>query len=501
MDHTGYNGQVTSRPVATRPAEREFFGHPRALATLFFTEMWERFSYYGMRAILALYLYSAVSDGGLGVPQSSALSLVSVYGAGVYMASLPGGWVADRLLGARRSVLAGGILIMCGHFTLAVPGIVTVYAGLLLIVLGTGLLKPNISAIVGELYGDDDPRRDAGFSIFYMGVNVGALLAPLVCGYLGQRVDWHLGFAAAGAGMAAGLVQYARGSRWLGDAGMHPANPLPAGGRRRVLGRLTAATVAGIVLLAGLAAAGALTADRAVDAISVLSVLLPVLYFTAMLRSPRLTADERSRVRAYLPLFVAAALFFLVFEQASTVLTVFADEKTRTTLLGIEVPSSWYQSVNPVAILVLAPVFAGVWMRMGPRQPSTPRKFAVAMVVIGSSFFLLAVAGRFGGPDGRVSPLWLLGVYVVQTVAELLLSPVGLSVTTKLAPAAFASQTVGLWYLAVAAGQGIGAQVVTLYGRLADAVYFGAVGGAAVVLAGVLYQLAPRLEALMRGVR
>jgi POT family proton-dependent oligopeptide transporter len=501
VDHIGYNGDVTGRDVVTRTAERTFFGHPRGLATLFFTEMWERFSYYGMRAILALYLYSAVSAGGLGVPQSSALSLVSVYGASVYMSSLPGGWVADRLLGARRSVLYGGILIMCGHFTLAVPGVLTVYAGLLLIVLGTGLLKPNISEIVGELYGDDDPRRDAGFSIFYMGINLGALLAPLVCGYLGQRVDWHLGFAAAGVGMAAGLLQYVLGARWLGDAGMRPSNPLPPAERRRVLGRAAALTLAGLTLLIGLAAGGVLTGARAVDAISVLSVVLPAAYFAIMIRSARVTPEERSRILAYVPLFVAAALFWLIFEQASTVLTAFADEKTRTSVLGIAFPSSWYQSVNPVAILVLAPVFAGVWMRLGPRQPSTPRKFAVAMVVIGSSFFLVTLAGRFTGPDGRVSPVWLLGVYVVQTVAELLLSPIGLSVTTKLAPVAFRSQTVGLWFLAVAAGQGIGAQVVTLYGRLPDAVYFGAVGSAAVAAAILLYLLAPRLEGLMRGVR
>jgi POT family proton-dependent oligopeptide transporter len=489
---------VTGRTAVSRTAEGTFFGQPRGLATLFFTEMWERFSYYGMRAILALYLYSAVADGGLGVPQSSALSLVSVYGASVYMASLPGGWVADRLLGARRSVLYGGVLIMSGHFTLAVPGILTVYAGLLLIVLGTGLLKPNISEIVGELYGDDDPRRDAGFSIFYMGINLGALLAPLVCGYLGQRVDWHLGFAAAGVGMAAGLLQYGRGSRWLRDAGMLPSNPLPSAERRRVLGRIAAVAAVGVALLLGLAAGGVLTADRAVNAISVLSVLLPAAYFTVMLRGPRVTPEERSRVWAYLPLFAAATLFWMIFEQASTVLTVFADQKTRTSVLGIGFPSSWYQSVNPVAILVLAPVFAGLWVRLGRRQPSTPRKFAVAMVVIGASFFLLVAAG---GAAGRVSPLWLLGVYVVQTVAELLLSPVGLSVTTKLAPAAFKSQTVGLWFLAAAAGQGIGAQVVTLYGRVPDTVYFGTVGATAVAAAGLLYLLAPRLETLMRGIR
>jgi POT family proton-dependent oligopeptide transporter len=298
--------------------------------------------------------------------------------------------------------------------------------------------------------------------------------------------------------MAAGLLQYGRGSRWLRDAGMLPSNPLPSAERRRVLGRIAAFAAVGVALLLGLAAGGVLTADRAVNAISVLSVLLPAAYFTVMLRGPRVTPEERSRVWAYLPLFAAATLFWMIFEQASTVLTVFADQKTRTSVLGIGFPSSWYQSVNPVAILVLAPVFAGLWVRLGRRQPSTPRKFAVAMVVIGASFSLLVAAG---GAAGRVSPLWLLGVYVVQTVAELLLSPVGLSVTTKLAPAAFKSQTVGLWFLAAAAGQGIGAQVVTLYGRVPDTVYFGTVGAAAVAAAGLLYLLAPRLETLMRGIR
>ncbi|HEY8374344.1 MAG TPA: peptide MFS transporter [Pseudonocardiaceae bacterium] len=486
-------------PIPNR-AEKGFFGHPRGLATLFFTEMWERFSYYGMRAILAFFLADTVVNGGLGLDKGTASSLVSVYGASVYMSALAGGWIADRLLGAQRSVFYGGVLIMFGHISMALPlGAATIYLGLLLIVLGTSLLKPNISTVVGGLYQDHDTRRDAGFSIFYMGINIGSFAGQLVSGYLGEKVNWHLGFGAAAVGMALGLIVYRRGARNLGTAGAAPTNPLTPDERGKAIARI--GLTAGALVLIGLAMhlTGNLTVDSVINAISLLAIVVPIVYFVVMMRSPRTTEVERSRLVAYVPLFVAAVLFWMIFEQAANVLNFYAADRVDTTLFGWEFPASWFQSANPFFIFLLAPLMAALWVRLGERQPSTPRKFAVALVIIGSSFGLIALASVLD-PDGKVSPLWLLAVYAVQTVAELMLSPVGLSVTTKLAPAAFVSQMMGMWFLASAAGQGIAAQVVPLYETLPEKVYFGVIGLSAVVLGLLLWLGANRIRTLMRGV-
>ncbi|GGM56429.1 MFS transporter [Longimycelium tulufanense] len=479
--------------------DRGFFGHPRGLATLFFTEMWERFSYYGMRAILVLFFTASVADGGMGMEKGLASSLVSVYGAAIYMSALVGGWLADRILGGQRSVFYGGVLIMAGHICMALPfGATTVYLGLLLIILGTSLLKPNISAVVGGLYSEQDRRRDAGFSIFYMGINIGSFAGQIITGYLGEEINWHLGFGAAAVGMALGLVQYRLGGRHLRGAGATPPNPLTTEERSKALARFGLAAVVLVVVGAALYFLGRLDAKGVTDVISLASLLLPIAYFTMMMRSPKTTNVERDRLKAYVPLFLAAVLFWLIFEQAANVLNLYAQGRVDRNLAGFEIPASWFQSVNPLFIMVLAPLVAWVWIRLGDRQPSTPRKFAMSLAVVGSSFAVLALVSVI--TDGKVSPLWLLLVYGIQTVAELLLSPVGLSATTKLAPAAFTSQMMAMWFLATAAGYGIAAQVVPFYSPENELPYFGILGACAVALAVLVWIGAKRIRGLMHGV-
>jgi proton-dependent oligopeptide transporter, POT family len=487
-----------AQPTETIP-QTGFFGHPRGLATLFGTEMWERFSYYGMRAILLFYMYDQVSAGGLGMPKPLAAALISVYGASIYLAAIAGGWVADRLLGPRYAVLVGGILIMCGHISLAVPlGQPSLYASMVFLVLGTGLLKPNISQSVGSLYPEHDRRRDAGYSIFYMGISVGAVLAPFIVGTLGQRVNYHLGFSIAAVGMLFGLAQYVRGWKYLGDLGMRPANPLredPKGARTlQVIG-----AVLGLValLVVVLALSGGLTVGGVIDALSVLAVAVPVAYFVTMLRSGKVTAAERTRVWAFIPLFVASACFWLIQEQGYSVLARYADTRVDLDQFGFAIASSWFQSVGSFVLIVLTPVFAIMWTRMGDRV-STPQKFAVGLTLAGLSYLLLVLPAASSGTAVQVSPLWLVASLAVVTVGEMCLSPIGMSATTRHSPAAFRNQTMGLWLAASAAGQGISAQIVQLYRPETEIRYFSIVGVSAIVLAAVLLALAPVLTRMMR---
>jgi POT family proton-dependent oligopeptide transporter len=481
----------TPAPTGTR--DRAFLGHPRGLATLFLTEAWERFSYYGMRALLLYYMYDRTADGGLGIDEPTALSLVAVYGSAVYMAAIAGGWVADRLLGPQRCTFWGGVLIMFGHVCLALPGgAAALYASMVFIVAGTGLLKPNVSASVGHLYAPGDARRDSGFTIYYMGISMGAVLAPLIVGTLGQRYDYHLGFGLAAVGMAVGLAVYARGARHLGADGRAPANPLPRTerGRPRVPRAAAAAVAVSAAALALLAAAGLLTADLVIDLVSAASVALPIGYFTVMLRSPRTTPAERARLLAYIPLFAAAVCFWIIQEQGAVVLAQYARDSTDLDAGGFAVPSSWFQSVGSLVLIFTAPAFAALWTALARRgrAPSTPAKFATGLVLAGASYLLMAVPAASAG---LTAPMWLVASFALVTIGELCLSPIGLSATTRLAPAAFATRTMGLWLTAGAAGQGISAQIVAFYDRDAAAGYFTAVGGAAAVL-GLLLAVAAR---------
>jgi POT family proton-dependent oligopeptide transporter len=462
-------------------------GHPKGLSTLFFTEMWERFSYYGMRAILMLFMVASPEQGGLGFGTAKAAGIYGLYTGSVYLTTIPGGWIADRLLGLRRAVLLGGILIASGHYCLVFPALPTFFTGLLLIVLGTGLLKANISSIVGQMYGQDDPRRDSGFSIFYMGINLGAFISPFICGYLGQKIGWHWGFGAAGVGMTFGLVQYVLGQKRLGTAGVQREKPTDAGALWLKLGATIAAV--GIVLY--------LVWDWKDWVILGGSGIL----FAWLLKTGATNPVERKRIGAIMVLFVFAILFWMGFEQAGSSLTLFADQLTNNAVLGWEFPSSWYQSVEPIFVVTLAPVFAWLWLRLGRREPSSPAKFAYALFFLGASFLLIAFAAyRYDQGHVKVSPFWLVALYLLHALGELSLSPVGLSTVTKLAPMRIVGLMMGVWFLALSLGNFLAGKVAGLFGSLPLPQIFGAVFLTTTASAVVLALLVKPIRNLMGGV-
>jgi POT family proton-dependent oligopeptide transporter len=494
-----------AQPVesALAPDDRGFFGHPRGLSTLFFTEMWERFSYYGMRALLILFMTASVSSGGLGFDTAAAGAVYGLYTSMVYMSTLPGGWLADRVIGQRRAVLYGGILIACGHFSMAFPTLATFYLGLFLIVVGTGLLKGNVSVIVGQLYGPRDARRDAGFSIFYMGINLGAFIAPLICGYLGQRVSWHAGFAAAGFGMVIGIVQYVLGGRYLGDAGLRPATASPAAhaAARRQAAIWSLVILAVAVIIGGGAYTGALpiTATQIANGAGYLLLGLCVVFFGWLFFGGDWTPEERKRLYAIGVFFLAAALFWSLFEQAGSTLNLFADRDTRTTVLGWSYPSSWFQSMNSMFVWAFAPVFAWLWLALGRRgkEPSTPVKFSLGLLMVGAGFAILVVAARLAEGGVQVSPLWLTVVYLLHTFGELCLSPVGLSAMTKLAPARIAGLMMGVWFLATSVGNFIAGRLAGFYESMPLPALFTNVALFGIVAGLILLPLAPPIKRMM----
>jgi proton-dependent oligopeptide transporter, POT family len=483
-------------------ADTSFFGHPRGLSTLFFTEMWERFSYYGMRALLILFMIAPISQHGLGFSIPKAGAIYGLYTAMVYLLGLPGGWLADHLIGQRRSVLYGGILIAMGHYSLAIPNIRTFYLGLVLIVLGTGGLKPNVSTMVGQLYGENDHRRDAAFSIFYMGINIGALTAPLLCGYLGEKINWHLGFALAGIGMTMGLIQYTLGGRNLGQIGLHPvaaSDPIRARKQKNYFLYGICVVCALILAVAALDFAGILRIDIAdiSDAGGIILSTIVLCFFGWMFLAGKWTKIERNRLLAILVLFIAACLFWAVYEQAGSTLNLFADKNTRLTVFGYTYPASWFQSLNSLFILALAPFFAWLWVWLGPKDPSSPAKFAAGLVFVGLGFAILVPVS---GTSARVSPLWLILTYLLHTIGELLLSPVGLSAMTKLAPARVASLMMGVWFLADSVGNYIGGRLASVYNTFPLPKLFGFVA-AFVILAGIVMVLLVRpIKKLMEGI-
>ncbi|KZZ83305.1 peptide MFS transporter [Bacillus sp. SJS] len=489
--------------VAASVPQKGFFGHPRGLFTLFFTEFWERFSYYGMKAILVYYMYYSISKGGLGIDQSTALAITSIYGSLVYMSGIIGGWVADRILGSTRTVFYGGILIMFGHIVLALPGTFTAFlVSMVLIVLGTGLLKPNISNIVGDLYTEKDERRDSGFSIFYMGINMGAFLSPLVVGTVGEMYSFHLGFGLAAIGMLLGLIVFvATKKKNLGQAGSYVPNPLTPAERKKTFTQIGIG--AAIVLIIGfvLAQQGILTIDLFILIVSILGILIPATYFIVMYNSKKTTAVEKSRLLAYIPLFIAAMVFWAIQEQGSTILAAYAAERTQLNIGGFELKASWFQSLNPLFIITLAPLFAWMWIKLGDRQPSTSKKFSFGLIFAGLSFIVMIFPASINGTESLVNPWWLVLSFFLVVIGELCLSPVGLSATTKLAPSAFSSQTMSLWFLTSAAAQAMNAQVVRFYKPETEIVYFGIIGGLAIVLGLILFTVSPAIQRLMKGVR
>jgi proton-dependent oligopeptide transporter, POT family len=496
-------------PPSAALHDTAFFGHPRGLSTLFFTEMWERFSYYGMRALLILFMTAPIAAGGLGFDTAVAGAIYGLYTSSVYMACLPGGWIADRLIGPRRAVLYGGILIAAGHFSMAAPSLASFYLGLTLIVLGTGLLKGNVAVVVGYLYSKEDQRRDAGFSFFYMGINLGAFFAPIVTGYLAQSPQfketlvsmgldptdaWHWGFGAAGVGMVLGLVQYVRGARHLGNAGLKPSQP-PDARTKRIAASVAASLVAiGIALFAGILP---ITATQVADAAGAALLGGTIVFFGWLLLSSGWTAGERRRLFAIALLFVAATLFWSQFEQAGSTLNLFGDRATRADILGVSFPSSYFQSVQPILIFTLAPVFAWLWFRLGSREPSSPTKFALGLLCAGAGYAVLAVAAVSAASGVRVSPMWLITTYFLHSVGELCLSPVGMSAMTKLAPARIVGLIMGVWYLSISIGNFTGGRISSLYGTMSLPTLFTVVGAFGIGAGLVMFLLTPPIKRLM----
>lgn len=461
----------TDQPTSSTPQPPDdtsgIGGHPRGLTTLFFTELWERFSYYGMRAILVLYMVAPIAQGGLGFDTKQAASIYGTYTMSVYLTALPGGWVADRVLGARLAVLLGGILIACGQFTMVFPSMPTFYGGMVLIALGTGLLKPNISAMVGKLYRENDPRRDSGFSLFYMGINIGAVLAPLVCGYLAQgpgarrfleslgvdpALSWNCSFGAAGLGMILGLVQFTAHRERLRQAERNTSKRLEMRGA---------------------------TPDQT------------------------LTPDDWKRIGAIFIFFLFTMLFWAAYEQKGASLNLFALHLVRTEVMGYQFPSSWLQSLTPLFVIALAPLFSILWVRLGERQPSSPVKFTLGLLFIGLGYLLMIPAAALTA-QGKVSPLWLVGLYFLEVMGEMCLSPVGLSTVTELAPAKLVGIMMGVWFLAASLGSKLAGFISGFFDVTSPDTLvrlYGSIAVGLLIAAGVLATLIPTIRRLMGRVR
>lgn len=477
--------------------DRRFFGHPLGLANLAGIEMWERFSFYGMQGILVYYLYYAATDGGLGLSQEAATSIVGAYGGLVYLSAVLGAWIADRVLGAERTLTVAAVTIMIGHIALAVlPNIAGVGIGLVCIAIGSGSLKTTTSSVLGDMYAKGDERRDAAFSIYYMGVNLGALVGPLLTGLIWDMKGFHWGFGLAAVGMALGLVQYLGLRRsTIGKAGHVVANPLDRAGRIRY------AAIAAVVvaLIAALAAAGVIRAERLSDIVVVVTLMASIALFAIMLTSAKVTSEERKRVLSFIPMFIASAVFWSLFQQQFTVVAVYADERLNRSLFGWEMPPSWATSINPIFIIIFAGVFAAMWTKLGSRQPTSPLKFAAGTIFMGIAFLLFLPYA--GGGANSTPLLWLALILFFFTVAELLMSPVGQSLSTKLAPAAFHTQMIALFFLSVAVGSAGAGSLAGFYDTSNERPYFLFLGVASIVV-GLLMALGSRwITKMMAGVR
>ncbi|WP_125038545.1 peptide MFS transporter [Nocardioides sp. LS1] len=491
--------QTVANDRATTPgdstSDHGFFGQPRVLANLFGVEMWERFSFYGMQGIVLLYLYYSVSQGGLGMDEGTASAVIGAYGGLVYLSTIPGAWLADRVLGSERTLFYSACLIMLGHIALsALPGYAGVIAGLLMVGIGSGGLKANATSLVGTLYAEGDERRDAGFSLFYLGINLGALFGPLLTGLLQQEVGFHVGFAAAAIGMFLGLVQYTMGRKKLPASAHEVKNPLPAGQLPKVLGLavLVALAIVALVLT------GLVTAENLATWVIWATVVGAVALFLTIVTSKKVNAVERGRVWAFVPMFVASVAFWTLYQQQFTVVTIYSDSRLDRDLFGWTMPVSWVQSVNPVFIILLAGVFAAMWTKLGPRQPSTPLKFAAGTAIMGVAFLLFIPMA--GGGAHSAPLLGLIGILLVFTIAELLLSPVGLSLATKLAPEAFRTQMVSLFFLSVALGSVLAGYLGKYYSADHEVSYFGVLGLISIGVGALLAVFTKPIRRLMAGV-
>jgi POT family proton-dependent oligopeptide transporter len=495
---------MTTSTAATPSRQETPTKHPRGLSTLFFTEMWERFSYYGMRALLVLFMTAAATEAnpGLGLDVATAGAIYGLYTSLVYILTLPGGWVADNLWGPRKAVWVGGWIIAIGHFTMAVPSTLTFFVGMFFIICGTGLLKPNVSTMVGELYPEGGARRDAGFSIFYMGINLGAFVGPLVTGFLGEQNNWHWGFGAAGVGMVFGLIQYRLGEDRLEGAGHLKSAGTPdeiAARSKKFFGTFFG-VVAGVVAFGYLVSAQIipLTITQVAAALGSGVLIMVAAYFVYVLTLGGHASDENKRMGVIFWLFLMVAVFWSGFEQAGTSLNLFAFDLTDRVVFGWEMPASWLQAVNPIFIIIGAPLFGMLWVALEQRNanPSIPMKAALALVLLAAAFFVLAWGAANATPANQVSMAWLVVTYFFFTVGELCISPIGLSAITKLSPERRVGQMMGIWFVGAALGNLFAGLVGGMLETLAPAQLFrtvamitGAVGIGALVLAPTFKKL------------
>ena len=433
-----------------------FFGHPIGLRTLFLTEMWERMSYYGMRALLVLYMTGAVTgfNPGLGWSQVESQAIYGIYSGMVYFMVVPGGWIADNILGHQKAVLIGALIIALGHFTLAIPIEQTFFLGLIFVVLGTGLLKGNISTIVGQLYDGQDDRRDSGYTIFYMSINIGSTLGFLICSYLGEKIGWHWGFGAAGIGMTFGVIQYIKHRHLLGDAGMHP-NEMPDEKRKKFTNYLKVSLVAMFLVIgAGLFGFIAIDPRFFAEQFAYFLTIVAGLYFIYLFLFAGLNASERKNLILLFLLFIGAAAFWSGFDQSAGSLNIFARDYTDLSVAGYKIPVGWLQFANPIIVVLFAPIFAGIWAQLARKNldPSLPFKFAIGLLFMALSFFVMIIAVNLAIESSPVGMQWLLLTYLFQTWGELALSPIGLSAFSRYGPKRYMGQMFGLWFLASAIG-------------------------------------------------
>ncbi len=430
--------------------------HPEGLKTLFFTEMWERMSYYGMRGILVLFMTASITEGGLELNPVSASAIYGIYASCVYLVTLPGGWIADRLIGQQKSILYGGIIIMIGHFILAIPNLNTFYLGLLFVVLGTGLLKPNISAIVGSLYKDNDQRKEAGFTIFYMAINIGSILGFFICGYLGENIGWHYGFAAAGLGMAFGLGQFIITREKLGNAGISPQVILTNKIKKRdyLIVSFSLISIISIFVL-GVLDIWSFNPVPLAGVITIIISLISLSYFLIIFIFGKLSNLEKRKMILIFILFIGAAFFWSGFDQGGSSFNIFAKEFTNRLIFGWEYPASWLQIVNPAFVVILSPIMAYIWVFLGKRMldPSLPFKFGLGLILMGVGFVIIALGANTAiSNESLASAKWLLLTYLFHTIGELVVSPIGLAAISSLSPKRFIGQMMGVWFLASSLG-------------------------------------------------
>ncbi|MFC0675880.1 peptide MFS transporter [Brachybacterium hainanense] len=476
------------------PSGRLFFGQPWPLANLFSVETWERFSFYGMQGILAIYMYFEVAQGGLGIPATTATGIVGAYGGAVYVFCIIGALVSDRLLGPERTLFFSGALIMLGHIALALlPGVPGLVIGLLCVAIGSGGLKATAATLVGSLYEVNDARRDAGFSIYYMGVNIGGLIGPLLTGLAQKEWGFHLGFGIAAIGMALGLTQYALTRRNLPRTASTIPDPLP----RSKYALWISVALFVVLLVVGLVLTGTITPENLANIMVGISACGAIALFSILLASRKITADERARVFAFIPMFIGTAAFFALFQQQFTVITLYSDTRMNRSILGWEMPISWAQSFNPFFIILLAPVFAALWTKLGRRQPTTPAKFALGIILMGAAFLLFLPMV----PMASVPVLWVAMIMLVATMGELSISPVGLSLATRLAPAAFPVMMMALYNLSVALGTALSGSLAGFYSPQNEGAYFGALGAVTIGIGLIMLLIAKPVSRGMRGIR